>query len=418
MISISEAQALVERHCPAPDVTKRSLADAAGLRLAEAVAAPEPMPAFDNSAMDGYAVALPDRAPDVDAYELDVVGESQAGAPFDGSVRPGEAVKISTGAVVPAGADRVVPIEDTDGGEEQVRLYDPGASHDNVRFEGEEVAVGDAVADRGEMLTPPLLGRLASLGLARVPVFRPPTVALLTTGSELVAVDVDRQPGQIRDANRYVLTALLKETGAVLGRVESVSDRWEDTVEAIDRAADTADVVLVTGGVSVGPHDHVKGAAEEVGFERHFWTVRQKPGKPLYFATRGETLLFGLPGNPFSATISAVVYVRPLLRRCLGHPQPEGRKRRGRLALPYDRLAPGRAQFVLVRVDGVENGEAVLRGVDKQGSHMLTGLHESDGYIHVPADRERIEAGERFAVTLFPWHDLELRDSFDGGAPD
>ncbi|MFB6249201.1 MAG: gephyrin-like molybdotransferase Glp [Salinibacter sp.] len=404
MISISEAQAVVERHAPAPERTEVPLAEAGGLRLASAVTAPEPMPAFDNSSMDGYAVALRDPASD-NAQELRVVGESQAGDPFEETVQPGQAVKISTGAVVPAGADRVVPIEDTDGGDPRVHLNDIGAPHANVRFRGEEVAVGDAIAEAGERLTPPLLGRLASLGVAQVPVFAPPVVALLTTGSELVDVDADLGPGQIRDANRYVLTAVLNETGARLGPVESVPDRWDDTADAIDRAADRADVVLVTGGVSVGPHDHVKSAAEEVGFERRFWKVRQKPGKPLYSATRDETLLLGLPGNPFSATISTMVYVCPLLRRGQGNSHPEGRRMPGRLAASYDRLAPERAQFVLVRVDGVEEGTAVVRGVDKQGSHMLAGLHESDGYIHVPADRERVEAGERFDVTLFPWHE-------------
>ena len=409
MISISEAQTIVKRHRPDPGRAEVPLAEAAGHRLAEAVAAPEPMPAFDNSSMDGYAVALPDRDSGGGPWELAVVGESQAGDPFNGALQAGEAIKISTGAVVPTGADRVIPIEDTDGGSERVRLRDDGSPHANVRFEGEEVAVGDGVAERGALLTPPLLGRLASLGVAQVPVYEPPTVALLTTGSELVGVDADLQPGQIRDANRYVLTTLLDDTGATLEHIESVPDRRGDTADSIDRAADAADVVLVTGGVSVGPHDHVKGAAEEVGFERRFWKVRQKPGKPLYFATRdaateGDTLLFGLPGNPFSATISTVVYVRPLLRRCLGHPQPKGRRMNGRLASSYDRLAPDRAQFVLVRVDGVEDETATLRSVEKQGSHMLAGLHESDGFIHVPAGRERIEAGDHFDVALFPWH--------------
>lgn len=405
MISISKALTIVERHRPAPRRTEVPLAEAAGLRLAEDVTAPEPMPAFDNSAMDGYAVALSDRASGGAPYELPVVGESQAGAPFDGTLQPGEAAKISTGAVVPPGADRVIPIEHTDGGGKRVRLHDTGAPRANVRFEGEEVATGAPIADRGEPLTPPLLGRLASLGVAQVPVFERPTVALLTTGSELVGVDADLKPGQIRDANRYVLTALLDDSGATLRPVESVPDRWEDTRDAIDRAASAADVVLVTGGVSVGPHDHVKGAAEEVGFKRRFWKVRQKPGKPLYFATRDETLLFGLPGNPFSATISTVVYACPLLRRCLRHPRPDGRKMPGRLAAPFDRLAPDRAQFVLVRIDDGENGVAVLRAAEKQGSHMLAGIHASDGFIHVPADRGQISTGEHFVVTLFPWHE-------------
>jgi molybdopterin molybdotransferase len=404
MISLSDAQSIVKRHWPAPQVEMRSLDDARGLRLAEDVTAPEPMPSFDNSAMDGYAVRLPDREnPIRDPFP--VMGEAQAGDPFDGSVGPGQAVKISTGAVVPDGAERVIRIEDTDGGEEKVQLHDVGKPQDNIRFEGEEVAVGEEIADAGEKITPPLLGRLASLGVAEVPVYEPPTVAVLSTGSELVEADADLQPGQIRNSNRYVLTALLEETGATLGPVASVADNWDDTVEAIDRAAASADLVLVTGGVSVGPHDHVKGAAEEVGFERQFWKVKQKPGKPLFFATRDETLLFGLPGNPFSAAINAVVYAAPIIRRGMGHPQPEGRQITGRMGEPYERRKTKRAKFLLVRVEDVEGKEAVLSVPAKQNSHMLAGLHESTGFVVVPAGQKRIDPDDQLMVRVFPWSD-------------
>ncbi len=402
MISIAKAQSIVEKHQPAPRVTKRSLDEVQGLWLAEDVTAPEPMPSFDNSAMDGYAVRLPDDGdPIQDPFP--VLGEAQAGAPFDGTVGPGQAVKISTGAVVPEGAERVIRIEDTDGGEEQVRLHDAGKPQDNIRFEGEEVAVGDGIAAAGEKITPPLLGRLASLGVSRGPVFEPPTVAVLSTGSELVDADADLQPGQIRNSNRYVLTSLLEELGAEVGRVVSVPDKRDDTVEAIDQAAATADLVLVTGGVSVGPHDHVKGAAEEVGFERQFWKVKQKPGKPLFFATRDDTLLFGLPGNPFSAAINAVVYAGPIIRQCLAHPQPDGRQIAGRMAEPYERRKAKRAKYLLVRVEKREEGEAILSVPAKQNSHMLAGLHESDGFVLAPVGQKRIEPSKQLSVTLFPW---------------
>lgn len=402
MIPITKAQSIVERHHLSPVVQKRSLDDARGLWLAEDVTAPEPMPSFDNSAMDGYAVRLPEQADPVQD-PFPVIGEAQAGDPFDGTVEPGQAVKISTGAVVPDGAERVIRMEDTDGGADEVQLHDAGAPNDNIRFEGEEVEPGTPVAEQGERITPPLLGRLASLGIARVPIYEPPTVAVLTSGSELVDADADLQPGQIRNSNRYVLTALLDEVGATIETVASVADRWNDTVQAIEQAADTADLVLVTGGVSVGPHDHVKGAAEEVGFDRQFWKVRQKPGKPLFFATRDDTLLFGLPGNPFSAAINAVVYACPIIRRCLGHPQPDGRTMAGRMAEPYERRKAKRLKYLLVRVERVEAGEAMLSVPAKQNSHMLAGLHESDGFLHVPAGQKRIEPSEPLDVTLFPW---------------
>lgn len=402
MISLSEAQSIVEQHQPAPRVAERPLEDARGLWLVDGVTASEPMPSFDNSAMDGYAVHLPEQDDPI-RDPFPVVGEAQAGDPFDGIVGPGQAVKISTGAVVPDGAERVIPIEDTDGGEEQVQLHDAGKPQHNIRFEGEEVERGTQIAKQGERVTPPLMGRLASLGVAHVPVYEPPTVAVITTGSELVDADADLQPGQIRNSNRYVLTALLEEVGATLGRVASVADEWDDTVRAIDRAAATADLVLVTGGVSVGPHDHVKGAAEEVGFERHFWKVRQKPGKPLFFATRDDTLLFGLPGNPFSAAINAVVHACPIIRRCVSHPQPEGRQLTGRMAEPFERRKTARAKFLLVRVENIEGKEAVLSVPAKQNSHMLAGLHESTGFVVVPAGQKRIESDENLTVTLFPW---------------
>jgi molybdopterin molybdotransferase len=402
MIPISDAQSIVEQHRLAPRVTERPLDDARNLWLAEDVVAPEPMPSFDNSAMDGYAVRLPERDDPI-ADPLPVLGEAQAGDPFEGTVGPGQAVKISTGAVVPDGAERVIRIEDTDEGDEQVQLHDTGKPQGNIRFEGEEVAVGDDIADTGEKITPPLLGRLASLGVHRVPVYEPPTVAVLSTGSELVDADADLQPGQIRNSNRYVLTSLLKEFGATIGPVASVPDQWDDTVEAIDRAAETADLVLVTGGVSVGPHDHVKGAAEAVGFERQFWKVKQKPGKPLFFATRDDTLLFGLPGNPFSAAINAVVYAGPIIRQCLGHPQPDGRQIAGRMAEPYERRKAKRAKYLLVRIEEVEEGEAILSVPAKQNSHMLAGLHQSDGFVRAPVGQKHFTPSEELSVTLFPW---------------
>ena len=407
--SIEEAKATVNRHALAPTPTHLPITEAAGLRLADDVTAPEPLPAFDNSAMDGYAVRLP-AGEDPIAEAFPVLGEAQAGAPFEGRVAPGQAVRISTGAVVPDSAERVIRIEDAEEEGGRVQFQAPGAPQGNIRFEGEEVAVGDPIADEGEALTPPLVGRLASLGVAEVPVYAPPTVAVLTTGDELVDADATLEPGQIRNANRYLLTDVLRRAGAQLEAVATVPDAWEDTVAAIDRAAERADLVLVTGGVSVGPHDHVKTAAEEVGFERRFWTVRQKPGKPFYFATLGDTLLFGLPGNPFSAAINTVYYVQPVVHRALGAPRPEGHTVDARMQTPHERRKAKRAKFMLVRIVDVEDGEARLRVVDKQRSHMLAGLHESDGFVLGPVGKHRFAPDERLEMTLFPWREERAMD--------
>jgi len=406
---IEEAKATVNRCAPAPTSTLRSIAEAAGLRLAADVTAPEPLPSFDNSAMDGYAVRLPDRD-DPLASSFPVLGEAQAGSPFEGQVAPGQAVKISTGAVVPEGAERIIRIEDAEEKNGRVRFHEAGKPNGNIRFEGEEVAVGDRVADEGEPLTPPLVGQLASLGVAEAPVYEAPTVAVLNTGNELVDVDAALAPGQIRNSNRYLLTDLLQGTGAAIGPVETVPDTWGDTVAFIDRAAEQADLVVITGGVSVGPHDHVKAAAEEVGFERRFWKVRQKPGKPFYFATRDDTLLFGLPGNPFSAAINTVYYVQPIIRRALGHPHPEARTVVARMHTAHERRKSKRAKFMLVRVVGVADGEARLRVVEKQRSHMLAGLHEGDGFVLGPVGKQHFSPSEPLEMTLFPWREGRAMD--------
>jgi molybdopterin molybdotransferase len=243
-----------------------------------------------------------------------------------------------------------------------------------------------------------------------VPVYEPPTVAVLNTGNELVEADADLKPGQIRNSNRYLLTDLLRRSGAAIGPVETVPDTWDDTVTAIGQAADQADLVVITGGVSVGPHDHVKAAAEEVGFERRFWKVRQKPGKPFYFGTREDTLLFGLPGNPFSAAINTVYYVHPTVRRALGDPHPEGRTVPARMHTAHERRKSKRAKFMLVRIVGVKDGEARLRVVDKQRSHMLAGLHESDGFVLGPVGKKEFSPSEPLEMTLFPWREERAMD--------
>jgi len=406
---IEEAKATVNRHAPAPASTLCPITKAAGLRLADDVAAPEPLPSFDNSAMDGYAVRLPDRE-DPLAVSFPVLGEAQAGSPFEGRVEAGQAVRISTGAVVPDGAERVIRVEDAEEENGRVRFQDAGKPNGNIRYKGEEVAVGDHVADEGESLTPPLVGRLASLGIAEVPVYEPPTVAILNTGNELVDADATLEPGQIRNSNRYLLADLLRRTGSEIGPVGTVLDTWDDTLAAIERASEQADLVVVTGGVSVGPHDHVKAAAEEMGFERQFWKVRQKPGKPFYFATRDDALLFGLPGNPFSAAINTIYYVQPVVRLILGDPHPEGRTVQARMRTAYERRKSKRAKFMLVRIVDVVDGEARVQVVDKQRSHMLAGLHESDGFILGPVGKKHFAPSEPLELTLFPWREERAMD--------
>lgn len=415
MISIDEARRIVRTAGPAPTPGTVPLEEASGLVLAEGVAAREPLPHFDNSAMDGFAVVLPDGDEEGSDLRLEVVGEARAGAPYPRSIDPGQAVRISTGAPVPEGTGRVIPVENVEVVGDGILVRDRGRPDHHVRFRGEEVEEGAIVGRPGERVTPPVLARLASFGIGQVSVYLPPTVAVLTTGNELVGLDEEVGSGKIRDTNRYALSALLRELGTEPVLVRSVADTRADTVDAIERAADAADVVLTTGGVSVGPHDHVREAAEAVGFTERFWKVRQKPGKPLFFAVRDRTLLFGLPGNPFSALVNAVVYVAPTVRRWSGRVEGEGRTRAVRLEKPFEGLKPGRARYLLVRVrDELRTaagsaptpaGPLPVEVVGRQRSHMLTGVSAADGFVLVGADREHLSAEEDLELYLFPWTD-------------
>jgi molybdopterin molybdotransferase len=400
MISISEAVAIVKENIPAPAVADCLLDQALGRCLAGEVRAPEPSPRYTNSAMDGYAVrwADLDRPTPERPATLAIIGESRAGMPFAGEVGGGEAVRISTGAMLPGGADTVIRVEDTR--EEGGRVIVTAAKRlgQDVRHRGEEFGEGDLLLARGIRIASPQAALLAAVGIDRVGIFKPPAVALLVTGSELVADGAAIAAHQIRDSNMTMLRAAIRETGSELATAARISDDLAATTSAIGRAAAGADLVLCTGGVSVGRHDHVREAAEANGFTPLFWRIRQKPGKPLFFAKKERTLLFGLPGNPVSAFICFAHYVRPLLGVLSG------------LSFGWPRVAArageeivnrgGRPNLLRVRLRRDEAGDYLISDAEKQGSHMLTSLCNADGYV-VLEPGQTLQPGERCEVHLY-----------------
>ncbi|MBA7616042.1 MAG: hypothetical protein GH143_01415 [Calditrichaeota bacterium] len=410
MLTIKAAREIVREHTPAPLIKERRLIEARGLYLAERVMAPEQLPGVDNSAMDGYAVALPENAFGDEPVKLTVIGESRAGMPWKETLTAGTAVQISTGAPVPEGTDRIIPVEDTTREDDQVRLKTIGREHDHIRFAGREVLTGDVIAEKQVKLTPPVVAWLAGFGIDRVKVFAPPRVSLITTGEELVDVPVEQtlEPGQVRNTNRIFLESLLSEEGLEPACCRHVPDVLEPTIKAIDEAGRDSELVITVGGVSVGQHDHVKAAAEQAGFRPHFWRVAQKPGKPLYFATRDRTLLFGLPGNPVSVVITSLVYVYPALKRLLGAPNPELRTLAGRFDQPVENLEPGRAKLLLVSITNYHHQTAQLRPGGPQQSHMLSTVTNSDGFIIVPGEKTAIGKDETFTIHLFPWAEIHV----------
>lgn len=406
MLTIKAAREIVREHTPAPRIQERRLTEARGLYLAERVLAPEQLPRVDNSAMDGYAVALPENASVDKPIKLKVIGESRAGVPWKETLTAGTAIQISTGAPLPDGADRVIPVEDTTREDDQVRLKTIGREHDHIRFAGREVLAGDMIAEEQVKLTPPVVAWLAGFGIDRVKVFVPPKVSLITTGEELVDINQTLNPGQVRDTNRIFLETLLAEEGLEPAYCRHVPDVLEATIKALDEAGRVSDLVVTVGGVSVGPHDHVKAAAEQVGFRPHFWKVAQKPGKPLYFATRDRTLLFGLPGNPVSVVMTSLVYVYPTLKCLLGAPDPELRTISGRFDHPVENLNSGRAKLFLVSITGYQHYTAQLQPGGPQQSHMLSTVTNSDGFIIIPGEKTAIEEKDTFTVYLFPWAEI------------
>jgi molybdopterin molybdotransferase len=386
LCTLEEAQAEVlarARRLPAEAV---AVAEAAGRVAAEDVRAAVDLPPFPSSAMDGYAV----RAADV-AGELRVVGESAAGRPFDGAVGPGEAVAISTGAVVPDGADAVLPVEDVRKTDNTTitssRQLSPGAS---VRPRGGDAAVGDVVVAAGARLGPAGLAAAAAAGVAVVSCARRPRVTVLATGSELVEPGAPLEPGQIYESNTLMLAAALRIGGADVSVEPTVADDEAALRAALERAL-AGDVLVTSGGVSVGEHDLVRAVEQELGVEEIFWRVAIKPGKPVAFGGRGATLVFGLPGNPVSALVGCELFVKPALRALQGLADPLPRFEPGRVATGLRRNEE-RDEFLRARTR-VEADTVVVEPVLGQESHMIARASTADALVHVPRGNGEIAAG-------------------------
>jgi molybdopterin molybdotransferase len=388
-LGIEEARERVLAEVGALAAEDVPLEQALGRVLAEDVAAELPVPPFDSSAMDGFAlVAGP-------AAELPVVGESRAGHPFAARLEPGTAVRISTGAVVPDGADAVVPVERTEEDGERVRVPDTDAGA-NVRYAGEDVHAGEVVVPAGTRLGPAEIGVAAALGRAVLRCAVRPRVALVVTGDELARPGDPLEPGHIYSSNGYALAAQVERAGAELTGVASAPDTAAGTRAAIEQALGGADVVCVSGGVSVGPHDHVRSAMAALGVEESFWGVRLRPGKPTWFGTRDDTLAFGLPGNPVSAIVTFHLFVRPALAALQG---ADPAARRLTAAIGEDvRRNPQRAQAVRVRLSSDAGLRATPTG--PQGSHQLTSMLGADGLALIPAGEGVLAAGEDVQVDL------------------
>ncbi len=386
LLTIDEALARILEHAQPLDSERVPLEQAAGRVLAEDACAAVDLPPFASSAMDGYAI----RAGDAPG-PLPVVARVAAGRPAGRGLAPGEAMGIATGGVVPEGADAVVPIEVVvEHDNDSVELPSDVAPGENVRPRAGDVAAGEIVVPAGTRLDAARLGALAAAGVAEAVCTRRPQAAVLATGTELRRPGEPLGPGEVYEANGLILATQLRSTGAEAERLGSVADDDEAHRAAIARGLE-ADVLVSSGGVSVGPHDLVRRIEAELGVEEVFWRVAMKPGKPVAFGVRGRTLVFGLPGNPVSALVGFELFVRPAVHALLGLRPPEPRWLPGTLTRDLRRI-PDRDQVVRARLAGGERSVA-LEPLSGQESHMIARAAAADALVLVPRGDGVVEAG-------------------------
>lgn len=369
------------------------LEEAAGRLLAEDVVAGFNVPPFDRSSMDGYAVRAEDTygASTFSPRRLRLIGVQHAGERFEGEVGPGECVEVATGSPIPRGSDAVVMVEHTrlDGG--YVEVQKPAYPGAHISPEGEDIKKGDVVVGGGDLLTPGRIGALAALGVESAAVYAKPTVAVISTGSEVRPLGSDLEAGQIYDINLHTLSAVIASNGGIPIRHGIVPDD-SAAIEAILSEAVSSDLVVFSGGSSVGSRDLLYDVVEEAG-EVLFHGVQVKPGKPTLFGLVEGKPVFGMPGYPTSCLSNAYVFLVPALRMLAGLPPPEPRRVRARMAVRVV-SSSGREQFLTVRLDG-----GLAYPVFKR-SGAITSMAHADGYIVLPVNTDTVEEGEEVTVTL------------------
>jgi len=397
MLTYEEAKVTILAHAKAQESEKVDFRNSVGRALAEDLIAPEDQPPFDNSAVDGYAVKL--NAIALATSENPVVLRCQeyifAGRLDTISLQEGKCVQVATGAPMPLGADAVVMKEQVVRKDDQVYFSHPTQSGNNLRRRGRDMSIGDPLFPVGTTIAPTHLVLLAAQGLVEVPLYRRLKINILSTGTELVDPTIKPGPGQIREANSFLLEALLQAEACEVTRLHRVVDDLKGTIKVLDVAL-KADVLLISGGVSVGDSDFVKPALKELGVEEIFWRVKIKPGKPLFFGQLGDTKVFGLPGNPASTFVLFEELVRPYLRKCLGHQQLEVPMRSAKITENFDETSE---RLQLLRAHWYHKGGSDwVRPVPQQGSFSIASIAQANSLIHMPEDSKPLRSGQSVSV--------------------
>ena len=403
MISVQEAKSIINNNTFELQSERVHLTLAGNRVLGQDVVASFPSPQFDNSAMDGFAVRSRDTkgASPENPVTLTMVSISSAGTPSNVSLNPGECIQCMTGAKIPDGADAIIMVEDSSGfsDSDTVQIVIETFPGKHIRKMGEEIKEGEILIQKGTTATPSEIGTCATFGYGELVVSKKPKIAIFGTGDELIEPGKNLGEGQIYNSNLYVFKELVDRVGGEVVMQDVIKDDKDSLREFLSRALKTCDVIISSGGVSMGRYDYVRDVFIELGVVEHFWKVAQKPGKPLFFGTGNSTLIFGLPGNPVSSYIGFMEWVWPVLETMMG--KKESKKVTGILKKPFPRE---KVKYRFLFGDAwIENGQLVCQPSTKVGSHMLSSSLQANCILGTMQGNNPLQPGELIEVNMLPW---------------
>ncbi len=405
MATVTEALTLIKENSPQPKIENLELLDSTGLVLVQDIISPNEYPSCDNSLMDGFAVFWEDikNVSQTKPIRLKIIGESLAGAPYNGKFEKGEAVQVSTGAMLPNGADTIIPIEDCRISENFVSILKANNIYQFVRSRGVDISKGETIAKQGTVLTAPLIGLIASVGFEKVTTYQKANVAVIATGNELVAFNKPAKKFQVRDSNRIMLSVAVQNSGGEITNSRRVKDNVENICQAIKTSEEGNQLIIVSGGSSVGAFDFSKQAVKQSGFNILIESVRQRPGKSFFFARKNETLLFGLPGQSQAAYLCFAHYIFPIIKKLSGK-KFGWKKVWGRLSNDLIN-EKNLTQFKPIQLRRVEKDFPNIIDLKKKALKLTENNIFCDGYI-VLNEGDYFKKDELVEVFLFPGKEI------------
>ncbi len=389
MINVEEALKLLKENLERLTQEELSIGQLLGRYLSEDVISPIDMPPFDQSAMDGYALNYSEQI-----KEYKVIGEIAAGSSEIIELQKGEAVRIFTGGAVPKTANTVVKQEIVESKGDLIQMTEAISENQNIRPQAEQISSGDLAMSKGSLINPAAIGFLTGLGFTSANAYVSPKVSVLATGDELVKPGTDLDYGKIYESNSYMLSAALNDFGYSNHSVEAVADNYKETEQKINTALETNDVLILSGGISVGDYDFVGKALNALGIERIFYKVKQKPGKPIFFGKTAKKYIFALPGNPAAAMTSFYTYVLPALNYLSGGKFEGLTITTSKLSQAYSSKSD-RSLFLKAKLNGRQ-----VEILDGQSSAMLKSFAEADALVYIPSDKQELQEGEEVKVML------------------